>query len=45
MNARDSDGLTPFLNACMNGQTDVVDFLNFDFQYGFKKSNSIFSLA
>ena len=33
------------MNACMNGQTDVVDFLNFDFQYGFKKSNSIFSLA
>ena len=33
------------MNACMNGQTDVVDFLNFDFLYGFNKSNSIFSLA
>ena len=32
------------MNACMNGQTDVVDFLNFDFQYGFLNSNSILNV-
>ena len=40
MNARDSDGLTPFLIACVNGPTYVVEFLNFVFQYGFLNSNS-----
>ena len=29
MNARDSDGWTQLMNACINGQTDVVKFLNF----------------
>ena len=40
MNARDSDGWTPLMNACVNSPTDVVGFFNFVFLYGFLNSNS-----